>query len=45
MESYQIFRMIYAVEAWFYLDELLAVSQEKVKYSTYTHQVVPRILP
>lgn len=44
MESYQIFSMIYVVEAWFDLDELLAVSQEKVKYSMHTHQVVLRIL-
>lgn len=31
MESYQIFQMIYVVETWFYLDELLAVSQKESK--------------
>lgn len=29
MESYQIFGVIYVVEAWFYLDELVAGSQGK----------------
>lgn len=31
MERYQIFRVIYVVGAWFYLDELLAVSQKRSK--------------